>query len=111
MMTEYYPEIRKPQMSLSGSQDSAPLPPGCRCSGICCCSVAKSRPTLGDLMDSILAGILCPWDKARTLQWVAFPSPGDLPHPGTESFSLASPALRGGFYLFICLLPVFPIRM
>ena len=28
---------------------------------------------------------------------VPFPSPGDLPNPGTEPTSLASPALAGGF--------------
>ena len=28
--------------------------------------------------------LLCPWDsQARTLEW-PFPSPGDLPNPGTE---------------------------
>ena len=27
-----------------------------------------------------------------------FPSPGDLPNPGTEPMSLASPALAGGFF-------------
>ena len=27
--------------------------------------------------------------QARTLEWVAFPSPGDLPDPGTEPGSLA----------------------
>ena len=29
--------------------------------------------------------------QARTLEWVAFPPPGDLPHPGTEP---ESPALQ-----------------
>ena len=29
---------------------------------------------------------------------LAFPSPGDLPNPGTEPTSLASPALAGGFF-------------
>ena len=27
-----------------------------------------------------------------------FPSPGDLPNPGTEPVSLKSPALAGGFF-------------
>ena len=27
-----------------------------------------------------------------------FPPPGDLPHPGIEPISLASPALAGGFF-------------
>ena len=35
--------------------------------------------------------------QARTLEWIAisFPSPGDLPDPGTE---LRSPALAGRFF-------------
>ena len=36
--------------------------------------------------------------QARILGWVAMPSPpGDLPNPGTEPVSPASPALAGGF--------------
>ena len=31
-----------------------------------------------------------------------FPSPGDLPNPGTEPQSLASPALAGGFFTTSC---------
>ena len=33
--------------------------------------------------------------QARTLEWVAISSPGDLPDPGIK---LASPALAGGFF-------------
>ena len=33
--------------------------------------------------------------QARILEWVAFPSPGDLPNPGVES---KSPASSGGFF-------------
>ena len=40
-------------------------------------------------MDSTVHGIL----QARMLEWVAFPSPGDLPNSGIE---LRSPALAGG---------------
>ena len=36
--------------------------------------------------------------QARILEWVAFASPGDLPDPGLEPASLASPALAGGFF-------------
>ena len=32
--------------------------------------------------------------QARTLEWVAFPPPGDLPLPGIEPASLVSPALQ-----------------
>ena len=38
-------------------------------------------------MDYTVYGIL----QARILEWVAFPSPGDLPNPGTE---LRSPTLQ-----------------
>ena len=34
---------------------------------------------------------------AGTLEWL-FPSPGDLPNPGTELTSPVSPALAGGFF-------------
>ena len=34
--------------------------------------------------------------QGRTLEWVAIPSPGDLPNPGIES---ASPLLAGGFFI------------
>ena len=33
--------------------------------------------------------------QARILEWVPFPSPGDLPDPGIRP---ASPALPGGFF-------------
>ena len=41
---------------------------------------AQSCPTLCDPMDYTVRGIL----QARILEWVAFPSPGDLPHPGIK---------------------------
>ena len=54
--------------------------------------VAQSCPTLCDPMDCSPPGssvhrIL----KARIREWVAIPSPGDLPQPGIEP---ASPALQ-----------------
>ena len=36
--------------------------------------------------------------RTRILEWVAISSPGDLPDPGIEPMSLASPALAGGFF-------------
>ena len=42
--------------------------------------VVQSCLTLCDPMDCIVHGIL----QARILEWVAFPSPGDLPNPGIE---------------------------
>ena len=49
--------------------------------------VAQSCLTLCDPMDWTIHEILL----ARILEWVAFPSPGDLPNPGTEP---RSPALQ-----------------
>ena len=57
-------------------------------------------PTLGiDPIDcsppgSSVRGIL----QARILEWVAMPSPEDLPDPGIETAFLTSPALAGGFF-------------
>ena len=36
--------------------------------------------------------------QAKILEWVAFPSPGDLPNPGIKPTSLGSPALAGRFF-------------
>ena len=47
--------------------------------------VAQSRLTPCNPMDYTVHGIL----QARILEWVAFPSPGDLPNPGVELRSLA----------------------
>ena len=33
--------------------------------------------------------------------FATFPSPGDLPDPGTETAFLASPALAGGFFTIV----------
>ena len=46
---------------------------------------AQSCVTLFDPMDYTVHGIL----QARILEWVAFPSPGDLPNPGIEPRSAA----------------------
>ena len=59
----------------------------------------RSCPTLCDPMDcspsgSSVHGIL----QTRILEWVAFPSPGDLPDPGTKPASLMPLALAGGFF-------------
>ena len=45
--------------------------------------VAHLCPTLCNPLDYAVHGIL----QARILEWVAFPSPGDLPNPGIESMS------------------------
>ena len=43
---------------------------------------------------SSIHGIL----QVRILVWVSFPSLGELPNPGIEPVSFASPALAGGFF-------------
>ena len=55
---------------------------------LCAYSVSQSCPILCDPMDcsppgSSVQGIL----QARALEWVPFPSPGDLPDPGIEPTS------------------------
>ena len=49
--------------------------------------VAQLCPTLCDPMAYTVHGIL----QARMLEWVAFPSPEDLPNPGIDP---RSPALQ-----------------
>ena len=61
------------------------------------CVCAQSCLTLCNPMDgsppgSSVHGI----SQARILEWVPFPSPGDLPDPETEP---ASPALAGEFFI------------
>ena len=46
------------------------------------------------LLGPFVHGIL----QARILEWVAFPTPGDLPDPGIEPTFLVSLALAGGFF-------------
>ena len=55
--------------------------------------VAKSCPTLCDLMDcSLPSSSVHGISQARMLEWVAIPSPPDLSNPGIE---LRSPVLQG----------------
>ena len=63
------------------------------------CVRAQSCPTLCNSMNcnppgSSICGIL----QARILEWVAIPTPGDLPGPGIKPVSPASPALAGGLF-------------
>ena len=68
-----------------------------KCVGVC--SVAQSCLTLCDPMDCSPPGssvheIL----QGRKLEWLPFPTPEDLPNPGIEPMSLASPAWAGRFF-------------
>ena len=52
--------------------------------------VAQSCPTLCDYMDCSLPGYsIHGIFQARILEWIAIPSPGDLPNPGIKLGFLA----------------------
>ena len=69
--------------------------PGCPCPAFLgLLLVAKSCPTLCDPMDCNLPGSCHGISQARILEWVTFPSLGDLPDPGIEP---SSPGLASGF--------------
>ena len=53
-----------------------------------------------DLLGSSVLGIL----QAKILEWVAMSSSKDLPNPGIELVSPASPALHVDFFFFFFLL-------
>ena len=67
---------------------------------MCVCSVAQSFLTLHDTIDcsqpgSTVHGIF----QARIQKWVVISSPRDLPNPGIEPESPASPALADRFFI------------
>ena len=61
----------------------------------CVCLVAQFCPTLWDPMDTSLPGSSVHGTfQTRIQEWVAFPSPGDLPNPGIEP---GSPTFQADF--------------
>ena len=61
---------------------------------------ADSRPTLCNPMDCNPPGSsVHRIFQAGILEWVAFPSPGDLPDPGIEPVTPVSPALLVDYLL------------
>ena len=66
--------------------------------------VVQLCPTLCDPMDYTVHEIL----QAGILEWVAFPSPGDLPNPGIEHMSpaLDADSLPSLDYSFILSMPL-----
>ena len=58
----------------------------CVCIHIKLVLVAESCPTLCDAVDRSPTRLLCPWESPRQEHWsgLPFPSPGDLPDPGSE---------------------------
>ena len=66
---------------------------------LCVCSVTQSCPTLCNPMDCSQPGFSV-HGFPRQEYWTGLPFPplGDLPNPGIEPASSASPALAGGFF-------------
>ena len=71
---------------------------------VCVHSVAQSCLTL-QYYGLQPARLPCPWDfpgkNTGVFPFATFPSPGDLPDPGTETAFLASPALADGFFTIV----------
>ena len=66
---------------------------------LCLCSVAQSHLTLCNPMDFSPPGSsVHRIFRARILEWVAISFSSDLPDPGIEPMSLASPTLAGSFF-------------
>ena len=65
------------------------------------CLVTQSCPALCDSMDCSPPGSSIRGDSPGNNTGVLFPPPGNLPDPGTESASLMSPPLTGGFFITV----------
>ena len=69
----------------------------CTCARVC----VQSCPPLCDSMDRLAhqtpLSMSMGFSRQQYLSGLPLPPPGDLPNPGTESVTLASPALAGGF--------------
>ena len=81
------------RMLEQGDRSADPRWPCCHC-----CYVAKLRPTLRDPMDCSPPGFSDHGRRAKMLEWVVMPPPGNLPDPGIEPESPVSPALAGRFF-------------
>ena len=65
----------------------------------CAYSVAQSFPTLATLLTvARQAPLSMGFSKQECSSGMPFPPPGDLPDPGIEPESPASPAFAGGFF-------------
>ena len=61
-----------------------------------CCMLAPSYLTIYDPRGYSPTRLLCPWDlPGKNTGGLPFPLPGDLPDPGIELASPASPELAG----------------
>ena len=76
---------------------SDPLTLRVNCYTHCCCLVSKLCLTFCDPMDCSLSGSSVHGiSQTRILEWLPFPSPGDLSQPGIEHMS---PSLAGRFFI------------
>ena len=74
----------------------APQSPSTYPVSVCVCSVVFDSLQPHGLQPT---KFFCPWDSpGQILQWLPFPSPGDLPGPGIKPTSPVSPALVGRFF-------------
>ena len=66
----------------------------------CVCAQSLSRVQLFATLWTLACQSPLSMEFSRQEYWsgLPFPPPGDLPDPGTEPMSLASPALAGGFF-------------
>ena len=69
------------------------------CVCVCVCARVLSHVCLFATLWAVAGQTPLAMEFSREEYWsgLPFPSPEDLPHPGMEPASLASPALAGGF--------------
>ena len=66
---------------------------------VCLCVCAQLCPILFKPHGLQPTRHLCPWNfPAKILEWIVFPSPGDLSDPVFKTASLVSTALAGDFF-------------
>ena len=74
----------------------------CVCVCVCVCACTRTRSVMSDSATPWTVAHQAPLSMGFSSQeyWsrLPSPSPGDLPNPGVEPTSLASPALAGGFF-------------
>ena len=78
------------------------------CVCMCVCLVAQSRLTLSDSMDCSPPPTSMGFSRQEYWSGLSFPAPGDLPNPGIEPTSHASPALAEEIYHFTTVPPAKP---
>ena len=66
---------------------------------VCVCAVTQSCPSLCSLMDCSPSGFsVHGMLQARILEWLPFPSPGDLSDLGIKLAAPVTPALACGYF-------------